>query len=121
MANFEEQQLLSVINDESLDETAKRTKFKEHMDRMISVNLDVLTSGTEYVETSEGERVYDPVFIKEFYDMTDNKVLGAVRKQFEIFSEAAALPKPKIKCEECQTEYPVAVTFDYTRFFVNAS
>ena len=121
MANFEEQQLLSVINDDRLDEESKRTKFKEHMDRIINVNLDVLTSGTEYIETSEGDKVHNSSFIKEFYDMTDNKVISSVRKQFEIFAESAALPKPKVICEECQTSYPVSVTFDYTRFFVNAS
>jgi hypothetical protein len=121
MANFEEQQLLSVINDDSLDDAAKRVKFKEHMDRMINVNLEVLTSGTEYIETNEGEKLYQSAFIKEFYDMSDNKVLTAVRKQFEIFAEAAALPKSNVICEECQNSYPVAVTFDYTRFFVNAS
>jgi hypothetical protein len=121
MANFEEQQLLSVIGDDSLDDADKRIKFKEHMDRMINVNLEVLTSGTEYVETNEGEKVYQSSFIKEFYDMSDNKVLNAVRKQFEIFSEAASLPKSNIICEECQNVYPISVTFDYTRFFVNAS
>ena len=60
-------------------------------------------------------------FIKEFYDNAGSKVINSVRKQFEEFAKTASLPQPKVKCEECGTEYPVEITFDYTRFFVDAS
>jgi hypothetical protein len=121
LLNFEEQRLLGVISTEDLPGDQKLKQFHEHMGRMVSLNLDIITAGTESIEIDDGTIVTDPNFIKEFYDNAGNKVITAVRKQFEEFAETAALPKPKVKCEECETEYPVEITFDYTRFFAVAS
>lgn len=121
MANFEEQQLLRVIEDESLSDDVKTLKFKQHLDRMIDLNLEILASGTDYIETDEGQKVYNTVFIKEFYDKANTKVLTAVRKKFEEFAEVIALPRPRIKCESCSTEYNIDIAFNYTNFFAAAS
>lgn len=121
LSSFEEQRLAAVISDEQLPPDQKQLLFKQHMERVISINLDIISTGTEYIETAEGQRVFDQTFIREFYEMTDSKVLNSVRKQFAAFAQAAALPQPRVKCQSCDTEYPIEITFDYTRFFVNAS
>ena len=121
LLNFEEQRLLGVISNDEMPSDQKMKQFQEHMGRMVSLNLDIITAGTESIEIEDGTIVTDYNFIKEFYDNAGSKVINSVRKQFEEFAKTASLPQPKVKCEECGTEYPVEITFDYTRFFVDAS
>ena len=121
MMTFEEQRLLSVISSEDIPDDQKTKQFQEHLSRMVNLNLEIITAGTESIETEDGTIVDNASFIKEFYDNADNKVIAAVRKRFEEFAQSAALPRPKVRCEACDNEYPVEIVFDYTRFFVNAS
>lgn len=119
--NFEEQRLMQIINDQDMSEEDKLKKYGEHMQRLVDINLTILASGTEYIETSDGTRVNDFNFIKEFYDNADNKIIKSVRGRFDKINEGMALPRPRVQCSECEFEYPVEIEFDYTRFFNNAS
>jgi hypothetical protein len=121
MLTFEEQRILQVISDDSLSEEAKVTKFNEHLQNMVTINLGLLSAGTEYIETAEGERVTNTAFISEFYNNCDNNIIRTVRARFDEMAESSKLPNPKVFCEECRTEYPVEVKFDYARFFATAS
>ena len=121
MLTFEEQRLLQVISDDTLSEEEKLAKFNDHMTNMININLNLLASGSEYIEIEGGERVTDKNFIFEFYNNCDNKIIKEVRKRFDEMAEFTKIPNPKVKCEECELEYPVEVKFDYARFFATAS
>lgn len=121
LIRFEEDRLISVAIDDTMDPDEKRKKYNEHMQKLVSINLDLIVAGTEYVETSEGDQVTNPAFIKEFYDNADTKVIKAVTEKFDEFNDTVALLKPKVQCEECGTDYPVSIQFDYANFFGIAS
>jgi len=121
MLSFEQDRALSVIGDDSISDEDKMTAFNQHLANMVDINTGLITAGTEYIETADGTQVTDPAFISEFYNNCDTKIVKAVKERFEEFAKTLELPKPKIKCEECGTEYPVAVGFDYANFFANAS
>lgn len=120
-ANFEEQRLLQVVNSQEMSEEEKLEKYTIHMQKLVEISMKVIATGTEYIETEDGTRVHDFDFIKEFYDNADNRIVKAVRNQFDKINESMALPRPRVQCSECEFEYPVEVEFDYTRFFNNAS
>ena len=121
LTQFEEDRMMAVATNDSLPDDVKLKQFNEHMQNLVSINLDLITAGTEYVETSEGLKVTDAGFIKEFYENVDNKIIRAVRDRFDEYAKSMELPKPVVQCEECSTEYPIEITFDYSRFFGVAS
>jgi len=121
MLTFEQDRALSVIGDESIADDKKIEAFNQHLSNMVDINNGLITAGTEYIETSDGTQVSDSTFISEFYNNCDTKIVKAIKERFEEFAKTTELPKPRISCEECHTEYPVVVGFDYANFFVNAS
>lgn len=121
MLAFEEQRILQVISDDSLSEEQKVAKFNDHLQSMVTINLNILSAGTEYIETVDGERVTNINFITDFYNNCDNNIIRTVRARFDEISDSSKLPNPRVFCEECRTEYPVEVKFDYARFFATAS
>lgn len=121
MLAFEEQRILQVISDDELEDENKVVQFTDHLKKMIDINLNLLSAGTEFIEIEGGERVTDKAFINEFYNNCDNKIIREIRKKFDEYSAMMKLPNPKVKCEACGLEYPVEVKFDYARFFEIAS
>jgi hypothetical protein len=121
LANFEEQRILEVLTNDNLSEDEKMKIYNEHMQNLIKINLQIITLGTEYIETDDGIRVEEQAFINEFYENAPNKIVREVKKRFDEYSAMMALPKPKVSCEACNTEYPIEITFNYTNFFGEAS
>jgi hypothetical protein len=120
-SNFEEQRILQIINNDTMEEDIKIAQFKNHLNRLIDINMDIIVDSTEYIELEDGTKVDNKKFIKEYYENADNRIIKEVRLKFDEYAKIAELPKSKIKCEECGTEYSVDVKFDYTYFFDNAS
>ena len=120
LSTFEEQRLLQVVNNDNLTDEEKMKQYQDHMSKLIDININVITAGTEYIE-AEDTQVTNPIWIKEYYDNADTKVIKAIRERFDSFAKTVELPKPKVKCEECEKEYPVAIQFDYANVFDNAS
>jgi hypothetical protein len=120
LANFEANKLIQIVNDENMPEEEKLMRYKIHMEKMVDINLQIITGGTEYIE-SEGQQVTDPKFIKELYENADTKLIKAVRDRFDQYFQIGALPKPKVVCEACDGSYNVEIVFDYNNFFASAS
>jgi len=121
MLAFEEERIMSIATNDSMSDADKNRQFQMHMEKLISINIEIITAGTASIETSDGTIVTDQKFINEFYNNADNKIIRKVRDRFDEYAKKMALPKPKVSCEECNTEYPVEITFDYTNFFGEAS
>lgn len=121
MLAFEEERIMSIATNDTMSDADKNKVFQEHMQKLVSINIDIITAGTESIEIEDGVIVTDSGFISEFYNNADNKIIRKVRDRFDEYAKQMALPKPKVSCEECNTEYPVEITFDYTNFFGEAS
>jgi hypothetical protein len=121
MLKFEQERAIAVISDDSLSDEQKVTMFQEHLNKMIDINAEMLISAIEYIETSEGFQVVDLEHIKDFFENCDTKIMKSVRDRFEDYSKSMELMQPKVRCEECNTEYPIELKFDYTSFFAAAS
>lgn len=121
MLGFEQDRALAVVNNEELSEEEKLKEFQNHLNKMVDINNELIAAATEYIEIEDGTKVSQPAYILEFYVNCDSKIIRAVRERFEEYAKSMELPKPKMQCEECKTEYPVQLNFDYTGFFGNAS
>jgi len=121
MLVFEQDRALSIISDESLTDEAKLNSFQEHLNKMIDINNGLMSAATEYIEVDDGIKVSNQKHISEFYENCDTAIVREVKARFAENAKSTELPNPRMKCEECDTEYPVALNFDYANFFVNAS
>jgi hypothetical protein len=115
--NFEEQKLIQVITNDSLDEQTRKSQFDMHLQRIIDSNIKMLTMGTESITTDTGEIVTEPHYIAEFYNNATNKIIKAVQGKLREIAEVSNLPPARVQCEACEKEYNVGVTFDYANFF----
>lgn len=118
---FEEQRILQAVSDESIPEEVRNQKFKDHMQKLIELNLESLANSTEYIETPDGSRVTNKDHIEDFYANAPTKTIKTMRDRLEAIAQEAAIPNVQVQCESCQKEYSVGVEFNYTSFFDQGS
>lgn len=114
---FEEQKIIQLLNNESIDSDVRKAQFDAHLQNIINSNLNLLSFATESITTEDGTIVTNTDFISQFYENTNNNIIKAVQAKLREFSEIAQLPPTRVQCEACEHEYNVNVTFDYANFF----
>lgn len=121
MLEFEEQQIIRALA--QLDENPEEAKqaFEKQLTKLIDLNVNMLASSTDYIETPEGQLVTDPVFIEEFYNNCNSNVIKVVREQLQEFNEASGLDPVQVKCTHCEHDYSISIMFDYSSFFATGS
>ena len=92
-------------------------KISAVTDELVELNVDTLTASTEYILMSDGNKVSDPEFIKEFYSNTSGALVKKIQDKLAEIADSAGLKPYKNVCTECETEYQTEVTFDYASFF----
>lgn len=121
LVNFQEQRILQTINNDNLTEEVKLAEFKNHLQRLIDLNTEIIASSIESITVDTGEVVTEKQYINEFLQNCDGKIVKHIQTKLEEIAEKAALPKVKVSCESCEKEYDVSITFDYSSFFVQGS
>lgn len=117
VASFEEQKIIQLLNNEDIDPETRKAQFDIHLQNIIKSNLTLLSASTESITTEDGTVVTNPEFIAQFYDNTNNHIIKTVQNKLKEFADIASLPPTRVKCEACDNEYNVNVTFDYANFF----
>lgn len=117
MANFEEQRILDTVRDDSLSDEEKSSRYQTHLQRLVDLNLMVMVDSTDYIQTPDGNRVTNPIFIAEFYKSTDRIVTKTVRTWLEEAAKVAAIKPVQIECDDCKKTFDLSVVFDYANFF----
>ena len=118
---YKEQRILDVLAKEDISVEDRETNLKTITDELIELNVDNLTASTEYILMSDGTKVVDTAFIKEFYNNTSGALVKTVQDKLGEIAQAAGLKPYKNVCTECEHEYQTDVTFDYSSFFAVGS
>jgi hypothetical protein len=121
MIMFEEERLLITLSSEDINDDVRQQQFDMHMGRLLELNLDLLTSSTDWIQAADTERVVDPQFIKEFYANSAAQITRTVKARLDAMGEEMALPKVGVQCEECEKQYELSVEFNYSSFFAQGS
>lgn len=114
---FEEQKTLQMLEDPNLDETVKKLRVKENLERLLDLNYKTLVYSTENITTEDGTIVEDQKMIMEFYQNTSATVIKAVQENLKNLGSDSNLKPFKIKCNNCGNEYETKFEFDYASFF----
>jgi hypothetical protein len=116
--NFEQQRAMEVVQKLDLDEETKKEQFSLHINKILEITITNLANSTQSITTPDGEVVTDTNYINEFYQNTDSAFINALQKKTAEYAEALNVKPFKVMCAECQNNYEVAFTFDYSNFFV---
>jgi hypothetical protein len=114
---YEEQRILSVLNNTEMPIEEKELNIKQITDKLVDLNTENLASSTEYILMSDGTKVTDYEFIKEFYANTSSQLIRNVQDRLVAVADEAGLKPYQNVCEECSHKFTTEVTFDYANFF----
>jgi hypothetical protein len=117
MASFEEEKILSALNNESIPIEQKSLIVTQQMQKVVELTADTLTASTAYIELEDGEAVNNPDFIREFYQNAESKIIRTVQARLSAFSKEAAIKPYKVQCSSCQHQFEMNVDFNYSSFF----
>jgi hypothetical protein len=121
LVQYEEQRIIQALNNDTLEEDVKNTQIKNSMQKLLDLNNKLIVDSTEYIETEDGSKVKDPVYIAEFYSNAEGRVTKLLEKRLSEIALEAALPLTKLNCTDCDTGFEIPLEFDYARFFAQGS
>ncbi len=121
MLEFQEQQILRTVSQMENNPEQIAQLFREQLDKIIELNIKLLTSSTDYIELPDGTIVSEESFIDEFYSKCDSKIIKAIQEKLKLLNVEAGIKPITVKCEHCEQEHQIALTFDFANFFANGS
>ena len=69
------------------------------------------------ITTETGEKVTSEVHIQAFVENCDSKVYNQIKNKSENLREQSNIKPFLVNCGDCEKEYEVPFTFDYSNFF----
>lgn len=118
MLEFEEQQILKFFEQvtEGADPDVLQAQYNSHLTKLVDLNIEILTSSTAKI-IMDGVEVTNPQFIKEYYQNAKGAVTKGVLAHIEEIAAEAATKPFDVTCSECNHQFKLNFTFDYSHFF----
>ena len=119
MINFEEQQIMRMVQDEQLSDEEKTRQFDEMFQRLLETGINQVAKSISYIKLEDGTVVDDYAFISEFLDNCDKSVWDLIKDRLESIRAENNYNIISINCEnpECGKEFTVPFRFEQTNFF----
>ena len=121
LEQFEQQRLITMVNDTTIDEATKQARFQEIFKILTEYTLKNVTGSIEKLTTPEGITVLDPNHIQEFVENSERILYKTIRDK--LMEVKGQFPEKSVTttCDSCQHEYTTPFTFDQANFFEFAS
>ena len=120
---FEEQRLLSTVNNEEIDSGQKLERFNKSFQVLTDINVQIMKDAIVSIRWQNEEEVTNPTHIAEFIDSADAKVFNGVKKhidenkkQFQVQPMQVNATDEEIKAG-APKQFDVPISFDQANFF----
>lgn len=119
LEQYENQRLMAVVRDSSLDEADRVKKFNEMFNKILDSTVSQISGSVAAIKTAEGVLVDNAKFIDEFFRNCDRTVWDAVKAAIERLGDKNPLTKIELVCEgdDCNKPYNTPLIFDTSSFF----
>lgn len=117
MKNFEEQRLAETVNNADTSDDVKIKTFSEVFEKLSLLTVKTMASNIASIITEDGTKVENPGFIMEFVENCDSKTYNLIKDKVQHLKDQSAIKPFKMACTDCEKEYEVPFTFDYSNFF----
>jgi T4 bacteriophage base plate protein len=117
---FEEQRLISQINDAVMSDEDKIKMFTRSLIKMSSINLDMVITCVVAVQTPQGT-VSDPEHIGEWLNNITSDDFDTIRNVIESSSRKMKDRPFRATCVSCSGEWDIPIELDQSNFFGSRS
>lgn len=117
--NFDQQRIINVVNDETLSEEDRLSKFNTMFNKILDLTVEQVAKSVSAVKTEEGVTVEDDNLINDFFKNCDRKIWDAVKTELENISKQSPLKSINVVCEheDCAKSYTTPLIFEQSNFF----
>ena len=120
LKSFEQQRLLSIINDENITDSEKIEKFNESFVKLTELTVNTLAKCVWKIDTPDGE-ITDKDFITEFVEDAPKEVFDKISTQLSNIKEQMGFGNQEVTCTHCNHEFTMPIELDQSSFFVKGS
>ena len=120
LAQFEDQKLVNMLQDETVDEEIKVGKLNEILKKITMVTTEALAQNIGMIRTPQAQ-VNEHEYISEWLSNCDRSIFNKVRDHILDVKRGTELKPLHVKCSNCSHEYDQAFTLDMSTFFAPAS
>ncbi len=119
LENFEQQRVLNVVNDTTLSDEEKLTKFNLLFKKLLELTVSTVSKSVGAIKTEDGTLVEDTAMIDEFFVNCDKEIWNSVKQRLEQMGEQNPLKNIPLVCEneECLKPYTTPLLFETSSFF----
>jgi len=111
LAQFDEESLVTMLTDDSVDQQVKSDKISDLLDKIRLMATVVLSQNIQYVQLPNG-RVDDQEYIREWLTNCDSKIYMQLQGQVIRNKELAELKPAEVTCASCATQYQHVYNLD---------
>lgn len=120
LKTFEQQRIFQIVNDESMSDEDKLSKFGESFVKLTELTVDIIADCVYKIVTPDGEST-DKAQIKEFINNAPKEVFDVISDHVNNMRKDIELPAQNVQCEECNTDFIMPVAMDQSSFFAKGS
>lgn len=113
---MEQQNILTVINDDSISDEEKMIKVGEGLLKITDMTIDVISGCITSVNTPD-QTVTDQHMIREFIENAPKEIYKKVSDHVTEMKNDIQLRPQKVTCAHCEHEFNVDMMLDYSNFF----
>lgn len=119
MKNYEEQRILSLVQNEAMPEAEKLNKFNELFKKLVNSNIDHVVRSVAGIKTEDGTVVEDYIQLKEFFSNCNRPIWDAVKNRLMELGAHNTLRNIPVQCENesCGKDYNTPLLFELSSFF----
>lgn len=121
LEQFEQQRLITMVNDTTIDEATKQARFQEIFKILTEYTVKNVTGSIEKLTTPEGVTVMDQNHIQEFVENSERIFFKTLKDKLTEIKDSFPAKTVHTTCDSCQHQYTTPFTFDQANFFEFAS
>ena len=121
LEQFEQQRLMTMVNDTTIDEATKQKRFQEIFNILTTYTIQNVVGSIEKLTTPEGITVIDPMHLKDFVENSERIFFQTLKDKLLNIKNKFPEKTVSTVCDTCSNEYTIPFTFDQSNFFEFAS
>ena len=121
LESFEQQRLVTMVNDADLSAEEKQRRFAEIFQNMTNYSVANIAGSIDKIVTPDGKVVNNETHISDFVKNSERQFYEALKNHIQEVSKAVPSKDVTTNCSECQHQYITPFTFDQSNFFAFAS
>jgi hypothetical protein len=120
LKTFEQQRIISIVNDETMPDEVKVEKFNESFVKLTELTVDVMAKCVWKITTPDGETT-DLNDIVEFIHNSPKEVFQKISDHIAAIKEQMSMGNQDVSCNECEKEFSMPIELDQASFFGSRS